>query len=81
MTQEWESNRSRLARFEREIAPLALQRTEALLAAYRGGKSNANDVLAARRNELEVRLQVLELEAQTARLWAQLSFLFPEGLK
>ena len=81
MTQQWESNRARLERFEREIVPLARERTGALLAAYRGGKSSAGDVLAVRRNELEVRLQMLQLEAETARLWAQLSFLFPEDVK
>lgn len=81
MLQEWESNRGRLVRFEREIVPLALERADATLAAYRGGKSSVNDVLAARRNELEVRLQVLQLEAETARLWAQLNFLFPEDVK
>ena len=81
MTQEWESNRARLARYEREIVPLAVDRSAALLAAYRGGKSSVNEVLSARRNELEVRLQMLELEAQTARLWAQLSFLFPEDVQ
>ena len=81
MTEEWESNRSRLARFEREIVPLAVERSEALVASYRGGKGNVNDVLAGRRNELEVRMQMLQLEAQTARLWAQLSFLFPEDVK
>ena len=37
------------------------------------------DVLAARRGEVELRLQALEVELETARLWAQLNFLFPEG--
>jgi outer membrane protein TolC len=47
------------------------------LGAYRGGKSSLSDVLVARRNETEVRLQALQLQADTARLWAQLNFLFP----
>jgi len=34
-------------------------------------------VLTARRNELDVRLAQLQLEADTAKLWAQLNFLFP----
>jgi outer membrane protein TolC len=75
---EWESNRGRIARFEREIVPLAAARAEATLAAYRGAKANANDVVAARRGELEARLQQLQLEAETARLWAQLNFLAAE---
>ena len=32
-----------------------------------------------RRNEIDVRMQALQLEMETARLWAQLNFLFPEG--
>jgi outer membrane protein TolC len=78
MAAEWESNRSRLVRYEREIVPLATARAEAAFAAYRGGKSAVSDVLAARRGELEAKLQALQLSAETARLWAQLSYLFPE---
>ena len=81
MAQEWDSNRTRLARYEREIIPLASRRAEATLAAYRGGKSSQGDVLAARRSELEARLQALQLESETARLWAQLNYLMPESLK
>jgi hypothetical protein len=36
-------------------------------------------LLAARRSESEVRLQALQLEADTARLWAQLNFLYPSN--
>jgi hypothetical protein len=34
-------------------------------------------VLQARRGEIDARLQALQLEAETARLWAQLNFLVP----
>lgn len=78
MLHEWESNRSRLARFDREIVPLAAARAEATLASFRAGKSTATEVLAARRAELDSRVQAVQLEADTARLWAQLNFLFPE---
>lgn len=81
MLQEWESNRTRLVRYEREIVPLATSRADASLAAYRGGKSGISDVLAARRGELDVKLQALQLEAETARLWAQLNFLVAEERK
>ena len=77
MLVEWQTNRERLVRYTRELIPLAQERTQAMLAAYRGGKTMLGDVLAARRNELDVRLAQLQLEADTAKLWAQLNFLFP----
>jgi len=77
--QEWENGRERRARYERELVPLARDRTRAALAAYRGGKASLADVLSARRNEIEVRMQALQLEMETARLWAQINFLFPIG--
>ncbi len=77
MILEWENSRERRARYERELLPLAAERTQAMIAAYRGGKASLSDVLAARRNEIEVRLQALQLETETGRLWAQLNFLNP----
>lgn len=77
MVVEWESGRERLARYEREIVPLARERTRATLAAYQGGKTTVTELLMGRRNEIEVRMQAVRLEMETARLWAQLNFLFP----
>ena len=51
---------------------------EAAIAAYRGRKSDLGTVLAARRNEIDVRTQTLQLEMDTARVWAQLNFLLPD---
>ena len=79
MIAEWENDRERSARYEREVLPLATERTQATLAAYRGAKASITDVLLARRNEIDVRLQALQLEMDTARLWAQLNFLIPDG--
>ena len=78
MIDEWENGHERSARYRRELMPLAQQRTQAVLAAYHGNKASLADVLAARRNEIEVRLQLLQLETDTARLWAQINFLVPE---
>ncbi|MFL6672352.1 MAG: TolC family protein [Massilia sp.] len=78
MINEWQNDRERHARYEQELVPLAHSRALAQVAAYRGGKAALADVLAARRNEAEVRLQALQLEAESARLWAQLNFLFPQ---
>ncbi len=78
MMEEWQNGRRREARYARELVPLAAERTQAVLAAYRGGKAALTDVLAARRNETELRIQSLQLRADTARLWAQLNFLDPD---
>jgi outer membrane protein TolC len=81
MIQEWENDRERSSRYERELLPLAAERTQATLAAYRGAKAGLADVLIARRNEIDVRMQVLQLQADTARIWAQLNFLVPEEIQ
>ena len=78
MLNEWENGRERIARYERELVPLAKDRTAAAVAAYRGGVSDLTAVLAARRNEIDVRTQTLQLEMDTARVWAQLNFLLPD---
>ena len=79
MHEQWENGRERLARYQGELIPLAGERTQAALAAYRGGKASINEVLQARRGDIEVRIQALQIELDTARLWAQLNFLFPDG--
>lgn len=80
MINEWQNGLERHARYQRELIPLATERTSAAIAAYRGGKSSLAEVLGGRRNELDVRIQALRLETDTARLWAQLNFLFPAEL-
>ena len=75
MIEEWENGRERLALYGDTILPLARERTGAAVTAYRGGKGSLAEVLAARRNELDVRRDALMLERETARLWAQLNYL------
>ncbi len=78
MVAEWESLRERKRRYEAQLIPLSTERTQAALASYRGGKASLTDVLAARRNEIEARMQTLQLEMDAARLWAQLNYLVPD---
>jgi outer membrane protein TolC len=78
MIAEWENDRERSLRYQRELLPLAAERTQATLGAYRGAKASITDVLMARRNEIDVRMQALQLETDTARVWAQLNYLVPE---
>lgn len=77
MLSEWHNDRERIGRFEQELLPLANQRQAAVLAGYRGGKASLSDLLGARRDEINLRLQALQLQNDTARLWAQLNFLMP----
>ena len=78
MIAEWENDRERSTRYQRELLPLASERTQATVGAYRGAKASISDVLLARRNEIDMRIQALQLEMDAARLWAQLNFLVPE---
>ena len=77
MVDEWQSNRQRRDRYSATIIPLARDRAGAALAAYRGGKMPLSEVLAARRNETDMQLRALEIEAEAARLWAEISFITP----
>ena len=74
---EWEADRARRDRYRADILPLASHRSEAALAAYRGGRAPLNDVVAARRNEIELQLKAIDVEESAARAWAALNFLIP----
>ena len=81
MVAEWKNGLERRRRLDTELLPLAGQRTQAALGSYRGGKATLVEVLAARRGELDVRLQMLQLDLETARVWARLNFLVPVELE
>lgn len=74
---DWQTGKDRVARYRHELIPTARQRTEAALTSYRTGKGDLTGALAARRDEIETRVQALTLEMETARAWAQLNFLVP----
>lgn len=74
---EWQTGKERLIRYRDELIPIARQRSEAALTAYGAGKNDLAAVLLARRDEIDMRMQALVLEMETARFWAQLNFLIP----
>jgi outer membrane protein TolC len=77
MLREWRGNQARLRKYDDTILPLAKERTSAALAAYRGGgaaASTLSNVLESRRMDVDVQLERLRLEMETARLWAQLNY-------
>jgi outer membrane protein TolC len=73
----WRGTQDRLNRYDTALLPLAQERTEAALSAYRGNRLALSEVLDARQSEIELRLQRANLEWETAGLWAQLRFLMP----
>ncbi|MDP1533317.1 MAG: TolC family protein, partial [Rubrivivax sp.] len=75
--QQWQGNRARLAHYDSSLVPLAAERTQASIAAYRGGGGSLAGVLEARRVEIDTRMERLRLEMETAGLWAQLQYLIP----
>ncbi len=75
---DWQTGMTRLTRYRDELIPTAGQRTEAALTSYRIGKSDLAAALAARRDDIDIRIQALNLELETARSWAQLHFLVPD---
>ena len=75
--QQWRGNRGRLAQYDAALIPLAAERTQASITAYRGGSGALAAVLEARRMEIDIRMERLRLEMETAGLWAQLEYLIP----
>ncbi|MGQ3054434.1 MAG: TolC family protein, partial [Roseateles sp.] len=74
----WRAGLARLTLIDREREPLARQRIDAALGAYRGGSTALATVLEARRTALALRMERIDVELETARLWARLEFLIPE---
>jgi len=75
--QQWRSNRLRLEHYDATLIPLAAERTQAALAAYRGGGAALSAVLEARRAQIDTQMERLRLEMETTGLWAQLAYLIP----
>lgn len=79
LVNDWRNGKERVARFNEQLIPTAQQRTQAALTSYRSGKGDLAAALSARRDEIDVRMQALALEQDTARLWAQLNYLIPDS--
>lgn len=77
---DWRVGKARVARYREELIPLARQRFEASLIGYRTGKSDLAIPLLARRDQIDVLMQALTVEMETARAWAQLNFLIPDQI-
>lgn len=76
---EWQSLIERRKSLAAALLPAMRQRIDLTLSAYRAGQSSLATVLEARRAEVEAQLQLLDLEREAARLWAQLQYVYAEG--
>src|SRR5258706_115316 len=79
MLADWNAANKRIDRYASDLLPLAHERSEAALAAYRGGRGDLTPVLEARRLEIETRMNQLTAQAEQARAWANLNFLLPDA--
>lgn len=78
MLADWDAAKRRVQRYVTDLLPLAHERSEVALAAYRGGKSDLAPVLDARKGEIETRINHLQAQGDLARAWASLNFLLPD---
>jgi outer membrane protein TolC len=74
----WRSAGERVQRYEMDLLPLADDRAEAALAAYRGGRGDLQASLTALDETIEARLVYTELQNTYGQAWAALHFAFPE---
>ena len=74
----WRSARDRVERYEHELLPLADDRVDAALAAYRGGRGDLQASLIALGQVIEQRIAYTELQNTLGQAWAALHFAFPQ---
>jgi outer membrane protein TolC len=74
----WRSASDRVDRYEHELLPLADDRAEAALAAYRGGRGDLQASLTALDQVIEQRIAYTELQNTLGQAWATLHFAFPQ---
>jgi outer membrane protein TolC len=72
------SDCSEQQRSRETLLPLAEDRVRLALADYRAGKSPLSEVLTARRQRVETRLQDIDLQGQLAATAARLHFAYGE---
>jgi outer membrane protein TolC len=78
---DWTYAGERAQRFSRAVLPLAQERADLALAAYRGGRGELATVLEARRAQTDVELSRLAAELERARAWARLNYLIEHEVK
>ncbi len=76
---EYTSVSRQLERAKQTALPLAEQKVSLQSASYEAGKGNLSDVLAARRELIEQRMRIIELQARQAAVSTRLHFAYGEN--
>ncbi|CAG2151658.1 hypothetical protein LMG31506_04473 [Cupriavidus yeoncheonensis] len=74
---ELQRNLERLKRYDEKTLPLANAQADAALTAYRANTGSLLAVAEANHRAIDTAVERLTLEAKTAKLWADLTFLVP----
>lgn len=72
---EWEQSGAQLVQFDRELLPLARERSRAALAAYRSGSADLRLVVDALEDEIDMLVERAELASVRGSAWAYLRYL------
>lgn len=73
----WEEGVKRMRVLQDELIPIAKQRIEAAMAAYQGATGGLPAVLLARKSELEMQIEYLDVSLEVAQWWAELEYAMP----
>lgn len=74
---DWSRLQARLARYDSSLLPQSKARTDAAVASYGAGSGSLKEVFDARRRALELALQKLDLQLDSARHQVQLRYFTP----
>ena len=78
---EWEQTGVQLEQYDRELLPLARERSKAALASYRAGRGGLQAALEAFEDEVETTVERALLADARGRAWAYLRYLEPRQLQ
>lgn len=80
MLTQWEQLGAQVEQYERDLLPLAHERSRAALASYRAGRGDLRGALDAYQQEIEFVIEHAELVNERGRAWAFLRYLGREHL-
>jgi cobalt-zinc-cadmium efflux system outer membrane protein len=79
MLSMWQSGRMRLQHFEKELLPLAHDRSRAVSNSYGSGRGDLRSALDALSDEVDLQLEYIALEGDVTRAWTFLHLLHSTG--